>query len=256
MTKKNIINTLFLGAILFLAGCSSNKEANQEQPQETEEVVETVEAVQTPAVCIWDKISVRQSPDAKGKYVTALSVGESLTYLGVDSTKGDKTYAKVMLNDGKEGWALKSFIVNDAKSAVVLTDINLYSRPDLLTKSDKEFKMMDILASIEVQGDWMKIKGRRSGAKWIDEGWVKSDNISFDAVDIASAKFALEALAIEDENERIESLTEIINNSDLSGSRFITELETKLSGLTVDEVDAIEDTIEEVSIEEQPTDSI
>ena len=248
-----------LVAILFLAACSSNQESSQEQAPESEDQVESIAAVQVPAVCIWDKISVRETPDAKGNYVTAISVGETLTYLGEDSTNGDKTYAKVMLNDGKEGWALKSFIVNDAKSAVALTDVNLYSRPDLLTKTDKEFKMMDIVASVEVQDEWMKITGRRSGGKWIDEGWVKSENISFDAVDIASAKFAQEALAIEDENERIESLKELINNGDLSGSKFISELQLKLEALTVSEVDdmsEIIDEVEDMAIEEEVSDSI
>lgn len=252
---KNILSNLFLGAILFLSACSSNNE-NKDQSSQEEAPEEIVVPVQVPAVCIWDKISVRESAGAKAKYVTSLSVGESLTYLGQDSTIKEKTYANVLLNDGKEGWALKSFIVNEAKPAVVLADISLYSRPDLLTKSDKIFKMMDIIASIEVQGDWMKIKGRRSGAKWMDEGWVKSGNISFEAVDIAGAKFALEALGIEDDTERATALAEIINNTDLAGSRFIAELESHLSELTTSAEDAAMDEIEEVSIEEQATDSI
>ncbi|MEO9852012.1 MAG: SH3 domain-containing protein [Reichenbachiella sp.] len=250
---KNILTSLIAGTFILISACSSNKE-NTDETSQAEVIAEVAEPVQVPAVCIWDKISVRETAGAKGKYVTSLSVGESLSYLSKDSTIEEKTYANVLLNDGKEGWALKSFIVNDAKPAVVLSDISLYSRPDLLTKSDKIFKMMDIIASIEAQGDWMKIKGRRSGAKWMDEGWVKSGNISFDAVDIAGAKFALEALAIEDETERATALTEIINNGDLAGSRFIAELESHLSELTMPtEAEEVE---EEVSIEEQATDSI
>lgn len=264
MTKKKYFSPLFLAVLLALASCSSNQNTTNEQPAEGEAAAESQEMEEieeVPAVCIWDKISVRETADSNGKWVTALSVGESLTYLGIDSTNADKTYAKVLLNDGKEGWALKSFIVSDANSAVVRTDINLYSRPDLLTKSDKVFKMMDIVASIETQGDWMKIKGRRSGAKWIDEGWVKADNISLEAVDIATAKFANEALELEDDEEKMNALIDITSNSDLAGSVFITELELMLTEISgVDEViessEEMPQEPEDMEITEQEADSI
>ncbi|MEO9967450.1 MAG: SH3 domain-containing protein [Reichenbachiella sp.] len=253
---KNILSTLFTASFFFLMSCSSNTENSTTAATEDASVEEVTEPLTSPAVCIWDKIVVRATPAKDGKYVTRLSVGESLTYLGKDSTVDEKTYAYVLLNDGKEGWAISDFIVNNAKPAVVVTDINMYSRPDLLTKTEKVFKMMDIVSSIEVQEDWMKIKGRRSGAKWMDEGWVKSENISFEAVDIAGAKFALEALAIEDEDKRREALNDIINNSDLSGSKFILELETTLMEMEGIGEEDVEAELEDVAIEEESTDSI
>lgn len=257
--------TLFIFSTTFLYNCSSKNESQTESPDsEAVEEVEIVEEMsETPAVCIWDKILVRENPSQKAKAITTLSVGESLFYLGKDSTVEKRAYTYIKLNDGQIGWALKDFIVNDAKPAVVLLDMNLYSRPDLLTKMDKRFKMMDIISSIEDQGEWMKIKGRRFGAKWMDEGWVKSSNISFDAVDIAVAKFGLQALAVTNEEEKIQALNDIIDNGDLSTSKFIDELENVVSGLTAPEevveeeiIEELSNEINETSDEEIPTDSI
>lgn len=258
MTKITL-NALFIVSSIWMYGCSTGTENQSQNDLEvvTEELVTEVAPI--PAVCIWDNIFIRESPSQKGKTITRISVGESLFYLGKDTTVDKRAYAFVKLNDGKEGWALKNFIVNDAKPAVVMTDISLYSRPDLLTKLDKPFKMMDIVSSIEVQGDWMKIKGRRSGAKWMDEGWVKSNNISFDAIDIAVAKFGLKALAIEEGAEKIDALNEIINNPDLSNSKFIETLTAALSELnTPEEVDAegMENEMDANVDEVLPTDSI
>jgi len=248
---SNTFSTLTI--VLFLASCSSSNQTATEK-EVTEEVAEVEEAaaeMEMQAVCVWDNIAVRKDPSAKGKYITAISVGESLFYLNKDSVGGERTYAKIRLNDGQEGWALRDFIIENAKPSVVLSDISLYSRPDLLTKTDKEFKMMDIIASIEVQDDWMKIKGKRSGAKWMDEGWVKADNISLTPVDIATAKFASKALSIADDGERAEAITEIVNNTDLSGSSFIGYLNSILSELTspVEEVlsDSTSSTVEEMA---------
>ncbi|MGL1887112.1 MAG: SH3 domain-containing protein [Reichenbachiella sp.] len=257
---KIFLNTIFILGSIILFNCSSNPESQAEG--ETEAVTEEELAVvpePIPAVCIWDKILVRESPSQDAKSLTRISVGESLFYLGKDTTVEKRAYTYVKLNDGQEGWALKDFIVNNARPAVVLNDISLYSRPDLLTKLDKTFKMMDIISSIEIQDDWMKIKGRRSGAKWMDEGWVKSANISFEAVDIAGAKFGLEALSIEDESKKIEALIEIINNTDLSNSKFIQDLAATLDELNSPELESdIDETSigEEASVEGMPTDSV
>ena len=253
MKKKSFYSVLVIFFALFFS-CSSNSENSSDTPEEeplateTTPVEEPLEIEKSPAVCIWDKVSVREAPSKKGKWITSLSIGESLTYLGIDSVVGKNTYVKVLLNDGNEGWAREDFIVNNAKPAVVLGDIDLYSRPDLLTKTGKKFSMMDIVSSIEKQDDWMQIKGKRTNGKWIENGWVKAQHISFESVDIATAKFAKQALEIEDPHKKVEAIDEIINNPSLSKSQFILNLETLVTELNASK--------QEVINEQQETDSI
>lgn len=234
MTKQLSFAILTCLAFL-LSNCSSNPQSNNESASEdTSDATNAPAKVvfQVDAVCIWDKIAVRKSPDPKGKWITSLSIGETLTYLGIDSAAGDKTYANIQLNDKSQGWAIKDFIVPNGKPVAMLKDADLYSRPDLLTKTDKKFSKMDIVSSIEQQDDWIKVRGKRSEGKWIEEGWVKGMNISYDGVDIATAKFAKQAYALENTDERVQALKDIIDNSDLSDSKFISELVVHMTELT------------------------
>lgn len=243
--NKAYINIIAAASIVAFASCSSQpKEApTTEEVEESSPVVESIDP--TPAVCIWNKLALRETAHPKGKYLTAISVGETLEYLGQDSVTEKRTYASVRLNDGKEGWVLKDFLAIDAKPGTATEDFNIYSRPDLLTKTDKKFLKMDIIASIETEGEWMKIKGRRTGADWMDEGWVKSQNISFEAVDIATAKFAKEALAKDSEEDKMTAIQELLDNTDLSSSIFMEELRSLTTKPEIEEeLEEIESTIE------------
>ena len=229
MTKK-IHYLLLLSTVMFSCSPSENKSVVEDSSTPESEAENEV-SNQVTAICIWDKVSVRKEPGAKTTYLTALSIGESLTYLGIDSVIDKKTYSKVLLNDGEEGWSRKDFLVPNAKSAVMISDVSLYSRPDLLTKTDKLFSAMDIVASIEVNGDWMNVKGKRAEGQWLDEGWVKTENVSFDPVDIATAKFAVKALELQGADQ-VEALRELISNQDLTNSKFMSSLVVKLTKLS------------------------
>jgi len=229
MTMK-LYYLILMTAAIFSCTSNENKTVSSDSDIEEGEVIKEVSKQET-AICIWDQVSVRKEPGAKTTYLTALSIGESLTYLGGDTVIDKKTYVKVLLNDGEEGWSRVDFLVPNARSAVMLSDVSLYSRPDLLTKTDKLFSAMDIVASIEVNEDWMNVKGKRAEGKWLDEGWVKTENVSFDPVDIATAKFATKALELQGE-EQVEALRELISNQDLTNSKFMSSLVVKLTKLS------------------------
>ncbi len=230
--KSIVTNLLAVWMLAIIASCAGTKSESAETEVATEEesIAETEELS---AVCVWNDISVRKNPGTKREdYLTKLSIGESLTYLGADSAVEEKTYAKVRLNDGEEGWSRKDFLVIEGKAAVIVTDATIYSRPDLLTKTDKLFSAMDIIASVETQDDWSSVRGKRSEGSWLDEGWIKSDNISYAAEDIATAKFASKAFELESTDEQIQALKEIVENEDLSSSKFIAGLVVKLTELS------------------------
>ncbi|UII26845.1 hypothetical protein LVD15_26730 [Fulvivirga maritima] len=207
---------------------------------------------EVPAVCVWDNISVRTEASSKAKWLTSLSLGESLTSLGntaKDSLDNDREYTQVQLADGTEGWALSDFIIENAKVGVFLEDVFIYKRPDLLTKTDKKFTQMDIVAIKSTEGDWLEVVGKRTGAKWIQNGWVKKDNLSEKDIDVAVAKFAKPAMELKDEDKKIASLEEIVSNPDLSSSSFIPVINKALDELSVDEEFIEEEYAEDADVE-------
>lgn len=246
MTTKNLLGILTLSA-LFVA-CDS-KQSDQEATTTADTEVDSAAVADVPtskeveAVGIWDKVSVRATPSDDGKWLTSVSLGESLTYLGEEAKdSNDKVYYKIRLNDGKEGWVRHEFVVPEAKSAVFINESDIYNRPDLLTKSDKKFSKMDIIAVKETQDDWVEVTGKRTGGKWIENGWVRKSNISLEPVDIAMAKFAKPAMETEDVNSRAKKLEEVLNNVDLSSSAFVVDVkaaldEIKLNAGNVEEAD-------------------
>lgn len=224
---------------------ATNQESNQSEVknQETSDTKSTGDD----AICLLDKLSVRETPTAKGKWVTSMSLGEKVAYTGEQHTDSitKKDYVKVRLIDGKEGWARAPFIAVNGKVAVMLENTNTYKRPDLLTKTNNKYSPMDIIAVMSTQDDWIQVKGKRGEGRYIEEAWVKSSNISEKQIDIAVAKFAGLAMSKETMTERIKALEEIVNNADFSSSTFIDVLKTKIEDYKsknkeVDAKDAVE----------------
>ena len=252
MRKTFILFTLAISAVLFFQ-CSSSEEKEKEAGETTSsgETASENETGTTTAVCIWEKVSVRETPEEKGKWLTSVNLAEKIELLGEEKTdeSGSKKreYCKVKLMDGKEGWMIKDFIVAKSKPGVFVSDVEFYTRPDLLAKSSKSFKRMDIVAVSEVQDDWCKIKGKRSEGTWIDEGWVKTSDISYDEKDLAVSLYGKRALSLPAE-KRPEELRKIIDNDDFSGSVFIADLKTEFDALTAIEVsdELIEEEMEDV----------
>lgn len=231
--------------LLAFSGCKQEK--NQETASVTEESKPAEENVLPSAVCIWDNLSVRATPDAKGKWLTSVSIGEVLTLQGefaVDSADNNREYAKVTLADGKEGWTQKTLLVEGGTAAVFTQAVPIYKRPDLLTRSENSFSEMDIVAIKGIQDAWVEVVGKRKDGTWIETGWVKRESLSSNTVDIATAKFSGIALSEPDVEKRKQALISIVENPDFSGSAFIPRLQGELEGLNVDPLQAETDTVQ------------
>ncbi|CAL2076014.1 SH3 domain-containing protein [Tenacibaculum sp. 190524A02b] len=230
---KKLFIAIMSVAVLFTSckeGGSSKKQTNTAESSTTATSVEEAEKT-VEAICLLDKLSVRETPKAKGKWITSISLGETVVYTGDEVTDdtSKKEYCKVKLTDGKEGWTRKSFLAVNGKVGVMLGDASVYKRPDLLTKTEKKYSVMDIIAVTATQGDWMQVKGKRSEGEYIEEGWIKSSNFSADPVDIATAKFASTAMSKSTMTERIKALQEVITNPDLSSSKFVEVIKNKIA---------------------------
>lgn len=234
--KKILIATFALCTLLTSCKGKKSSSENEQQGVETTENsgADTEKAnLAGEAVCILDKLSVRETPGKKGKWVTSLSLGEQITFLGekMEDPASKKEYSKIKLIDGKEGWTRSSFIVVNGKVGAMLENTTVYKRPDLLTKTDKQYSPMDIIAVMTTQGDWMQVKGKRRIGEYVEEAWIKSSNISNSPVDVATAKYAAMALSKETMTDKIKALQELVNNSDLSESKFISLIGEKIKDL-------------------------
>jgi hypothetical protein len=198
------------------------------------------------AVCVWDNAPLKDSPEENGKWLCGISIGEAVTYLNdskeVKTSKKTVQYIKVHLNDAKEGWVQSDFVIVKSKPAAVAEEATIYARPDLLNKSEKVFSKMDIVAVKSEKDDFIEVVGKRKGGKWIETGWIKSNTVTYAAVDIAVSKYANKALAISDKRKREEAVNQILTNSDLKSSIFISLLQkpdTEKTTLTEDTVQTV-----------------
>lgn len=215
---------------------SCEKKAKTKEAEKSRTEVEVVERQEAPksaksAICLLERLSIRETPSSKGKWITSMSLGEKVFFEGeeITDTKSKKLYYRVKLIDGKEGWTRATFLAVDGIVGAMLESSSVYKRPDLLTKTDKKYSVMDIIAVTENQGDWMKVKGKRAEGEYIEEGWIKSTNISNDEIDIATAKFASLAMTKSTMTERIKALEEVISNTDLSSSKFVSIIKEKIT---------------------------
>lgn len=227
-------------SVLFVLSCNKSKDNGNETSNSG-----TI-------VCIWENTPLRETPDNSGKWIASISLGEKSEYLKEEKevANGDKSikFFKIKLQDGKEGWVQADFVVLNGQPAAIINDAEMYSRPDLLTKTGKAFSKMDIIGLKTEQNGFVEVVGKRKNGKWIESGWIKPTNLSTSDIDIAVSKYAGKALAINDIDEQQKAINEIINNSDFAGSIFIDELKKLLIPETPAEPEAI---IEEAEVVEE-----
>lgn len=153
------------------------------------EAEEKIKIQSVPSVCIWDRISVRAEPARKAPVISNLNLGESVVYLdisAVDSSFKNQVYYKIRLSDDLMAWVPAFSLVTDAKPAVVLTEVPVYMRPDLLTITDKKIGTMEIVAVDEESDNWIHFFSEKKTIS----GWINSEALSYHAEDIAFALYA------------------------------------------------------------------
>lgn len=213
---------------------TSDKTKAEEASEQTTQKVENDNKEST-VVCIWKAVSLKETPKHKGKYVTTMYLGESGTTsneIVIDSlTKTKRTYIKITLADGTSGWIDNRFIAVNAKPHVLTAPSKLYRRPDLVAVSNKDFSEMQYVVVTETKGDWAKVKGKKYTNKWYSEGWIKLNKLTDNQNDIMVALLYEKTKDISTADKKIIALQEIAENTDLSESRWIAEIETEIENI-------------------------
>jgi hypothetical protein len=230
---KTIFYLILVTIISFSMGCSSESTEDSEANSQ----IVSAESTTKTAICMWNKLSLRETPSAEGKYITAGNMGELMTYL--DSTVTDESsdkkreYALVKLSDGTEGWMRNDLIVIDAELAVITKKAAICQRADLITKTDKSFEPMDIIAIKKSENGWANVKGIIKDGTWYTEGWVQESVLSYRSPDITDAILITKALTIKNEDDRVEELKRIyaLENGD-GYSEFKPTIKLLIGGLS------------------------
>jgi hypothetical protein len=215
----------FVALLSLIIGCASKSE---EAATSATDENSTEAPVLKNAVCIWKEVSVRDVPEEKGKYKTTIYLGEKISYTGdtatdVTSEKKNK-YVKIKLIDNTEGWVRADLVALDAVPAALKNETMIYKRPDIMTPTNKNFNQMDFVAIKSTTDGWAEVIGKRMGDTWFSTGWVKSENLTDQSVDVAFSVFYTKAMEISDETKRAEELQKLLNNKDLQSSVFYSIL--------------------------------
>ncbi len=223
-----LIQLMLVALISFLLVACPGGES--QVPESTVELVESEPMVEEkPAVCIWDKGSVREAPKKNGKWMSAMALGEKITWTGyseVDSANNNRKYYKIRLSDGSEGWASEYVVALDSEPAVVLAETAVFRRPDYLTVTDHKLAPMEVVAISEARGEWAQVMA----AEKKRQGWIETGLVSKDPVDIAVGLMATKAMALDDEDKRNEKLQEILDNQAFAASTFISKIKNRMDG--------------------------
>lgn len=233
MIMNYLKTILFISLIaVFSFSCGDGKTNEEDENEIVDEETEVKDApADVIAVCLWNSLTLRETPENKGKYKNTIYLGEKAVYLGetvTDSTdkKNVREFIKIKLTDGTQGWVQANLMAVGAAPYVLRERTKLYKRPDILSAGKDEFDIMQFVVITENQGEWVKIKGKKRTDSWFKEGWVKIDKLVGTEIDVTVAILTERALMKEDNQKKLDALMEIINNPDLSSSIFINQVQS------------------------------
>jgi hypothetical protein len=230
-----------IAIISLLEACKSSSTADETKTDSTATASMEATAPKTSTICLWNELSVKDSPGEKSKYLTSVYLGEALKLTGDTASEGDAKkkknfYHKVILSDGKEGWVRDEFIAIDVFPAAFVNNSTLHKRPDMSAVTEKEFVRMDFVSAKRVNDDWMEVRGKRAGDKWFTEGYVKTSSLTLTPVEVQFA--ALNQRANEETKPLLKQalLRQLADASTFQSSQFYTSMFVSESDESIENV--------------------
>ena len=217
--NRKLAYSLGIILVLHLAACTNDRpEVSNTYSTESPEII---------GVSVWDRISTRSEPLRSSPRTTLMSLGESFLYLdtfAVDSSESNTKFLKARLSDSTVVWVYDFACVLDAKPAVIVGEVPLYMRPDLLTITADRMDAMEIVAVVEEWDDWIKVVNEKKEKK----GWIKRESLSYTTIDLAFALLCKRTLEEEDPEQKVEKLEELLENNPYPSTVFIETLKLRL----------------------------
>ena len=179
------------------------------------------------AVCLWPDLAVRKEAGNNSKYISSLSLGETVRLLGdevVDSANSSRGFIKIELSDGKVGWVNKYCIVPNARAGAVKQEEIVNKRPDPLTSTGKKLHPMKLIAVSEPKDGWVEVVSEKRELS----GWISESAVSVDPKDVTIAALASQkGISFSDTSKA--KIEKFIAESPYTDCFFITALKEKIS---------------------------
>lgn len=180
---KYFVPILFL--LILMSACKTDPTPSSSETDDT--IADQTIPVQ--AVCVSNGLALRAEPKKDGKWLSSMSLGEVSKYQGVtaiDSADTNREFYKLELSDGSVVWARSYGLLLEAKPAAIIENTPIYTRPDLVTKTDKSFGTAEFVAIVGEKENWLNVVGAGNKKK----GWIKNAAISTQAEEVAIATLA------------------------------------------------------------------
>jgi hypothetical protein len=223
---------ILLIPFLLVTACKSRLNDSASNEAATEQRIQ--------AVCISTGTPLREEPKKDGKWISSMLLGEKLTYLGetvFDSLNGQEYY-RVELSDGKQAWGRSYGILLNATPAAIISQTPIYKRPDLVTKTNKSFNIVEFVAIVSEKEDWVEV----NGAEKRKSGWIKREALSTNPEDVAVATMAQKDLLDKEGKIVIENLSAFLESLPSGNSQLARYLQDQMANQVED---AIEESIQE-----------
>jgi len=235
MKNRPVLSLAIIIALCALAqiGCGKKQDANTAQTvaqlqQQSTAMTTGNETQQTPQiVCVFDGTPVREDPNKKGKFVSSMSLGESVKDLGgtaTDAADNNREYFNVELSDGKTGWAPSFGLVRNAVAGAIKEPAIIFKRPDMLTMTKDKFEPMEMVAIGQSKDEWAEVIGEAKKK----QGWIKKEFITTAKEDIAVAVFALKKMREQSAATAMDRTMDIIANAPFPESYFVQRLKQQM----------------------------
>lgn len=178
-------------------------------------------------VSVWDRISARSQAQKSSPRTTLLSLGECFVYLdtfAIDSSENNTKFLRARLSDSTVVWVYDFACVLNANPAVIIDDIPLYMRPDLLTITAERMSAMEIIAVVEEWDDWIKVVSEKKEKI----GWIKKESVSYTNIDLAFALLFKRTLEEKNPEEKVGMLEDLLVNNPYPNTIFREVLKDKV----------------------------
>lgn len=229
---KELLISCTLLLVLFMFACGDESGSSEEGDAAAEASMEADSEPESDpvAVCLWGKVGLRENPGTStkdNKYLATIVFGETVTLTGESvEAKDDRTYLKVELSDGEQGWVHEYLFAVKSTLAAATSPIEVYRRPDLLTAKGERFEAGQLVAMVPGDNpDWVEVFGQEKKI----QGWAqKGQSMSEDKIDVAVSVLYGKAMQESNLAKREEMLQSIAQNTAFGKSQLISMIDQAL----------------------------